>query len=163
MKTVTAERLRELLSYNPETGVFTWIKSTSNSVVLGSRAGGSDCHGYRVIGIDGQRIFEHRLAWLYMTGSMPRQQIDHKDGKGDHNRFDNLREATDTINRQNIRKPNKNNKSTGFLGVYPNHRRFGAKILLNGKQHYIGTFDTPDQAHEAYVLVKRKLHPGCTL
>jgi len=157
--TLTAERLRELLHYDPETGIFTWY-------VLDRRrknpAGCAEHRGYLTIGIDRRRYYSHRLAWLYTKGVWPIEEIDHIDTNKANNRFANLREATHAINEQNQRIPQKNN-SSGFLGVYLEGRRYRARIKLGGKNIHIGCFDTAEEAGVAYIEAKKKLHVGCTL
>jgi hypothetical protein len=68
---LTAERLREVLDYNPETGVFTWKVRTSIRVVAGKVAGSVGKRGYLIIGVGGRNYYAHRLAWLHMTGEWP--------------------------------------------------------------------------------------------
>jgi hypothetical protein len=138
-----AAYLRSILSYDPETGVFTW-RVSRGSVKLGRVAGG-DCSGYVQIRIDKVFYKAHRLAWLYMTGAWPRGRLDHKDRDQANNRWMNLRRATHSQNMAN-RKLNKNS-STGLKGVYkkPNGR-FGAHVQKNGRRHWIGTFGTAEEA-----------------
>ncbi len=100
---VTADRLKELLSYDPETGIFVWAKLSGRRARIGDRAGSFNLSlGYRVIGIDGERHYEHRLAWLYMTGEWPSEDLDHENCDKSDNRFSNLREATDSQNLANV-------------------------------------------------------------
>lgn len=110
---LTQTRLKEVLHYDPETGVFTWAE-TRTKAVKGQVAGGIDGHGYWVIGIDGIRHRAHRLAWLYVYGFYP-EEVDHQN----HNRIDNclanLRATDRSGNGKNISKPS-NNKS-GVVGV----------------------------------------------
>lgn len=150
MKTLTQERLKQVVSYDPATGLFS----------RDAKAGES---GYVRLSIDGSDYLAHRLAWLYMTGSWPKGQIDHKNGTRSDNRWDNLRDVTTRVNSQNQRKPMNTNVNTGLLGSYRNGDRFMSKIKVNGRIVYLGTFDTPEQAHEIYVAAKRQLHEGCTL
>jgi hypothetical protein len=159
---LTQERLRELLHYNPDTGIFTRLVRTSQNMRVGDIAGNLDCRGYLVFCICGIKYYAHRVAWLYMTGKWPVDEIDHINGIKNENRWENLREATPTINVQNQRKAQKGNKS-GFLGVSPHRKRFVAWIKSNDGQRYLGIFDTPELAHQAYLEAKRKLHPGCTI
>lgn len=93
---LTAERLRELLSYDPETGWFTWrvTRSSNGRADAGSRAGALRSDGYRHVTVDQHKYKEHRLAWLYMTGKWPEADLDHKNNTRDDNRFSNLRAAS---------------------------------------------------------------------
>ncbi len=162
-ETLELARLKELLHYDPESGIFTWIKSNSNTSPVGTIAGrGINPEGYRQIQIDGHSFKAHRLAWFYVYGKWP-EQIDHLNGVRDDNRIINLRDATPQINSQNQRGAIKNNKS-GFLGVFP-HKNGGfvAKIKVDKKNKYLGRFATAEEAHAVYVLAKRQFHVGCTL
>jgi len=161
---LTAQILRELLNYNPETGIFTRKVVTCNKVKIGDIAGNLNHQGYiqlRVLGIIRQA---HRLAWLYMTGNHPKGEIDHINGNRADNSFTNLRDVTKQQNIENQRLPQKGNKSK-FLGVdYRSHKnKWVAQIQSNGVKHYLGIYNTPEEAHAAYTEAKRKLHSGCTL
>lgn len=159
---LTHERLKEIFHYDPITGIFTRkIKCGNKSA--GSIAGGSRKDGYLQIGVDDGRYLSHRLAWLYMTGDLPKNHIDHIDGNRKNNAFSNLRDVTRQINLQNLKRAQKNNKSTGLLGVTAYGDRFIAQITINSKQKYIGIFSTPEEAHDAYLKEKRKHHEGCTI
>lgn len=105
----------------------------------------------------------HRLAWLYVYGEWPNGDIDHIDGDRLNNRIANLRDVSRRVNLENQRRPKACNKS-GFLGVKTfRDQRFQARIQVRGVQLHLGTFDTPHEAHAAYVAAKRNLHQGCTL
>ena len=158
---LTIERLRGLLNYAPETGVFTWIVHASQ-MHIGDIAGSVNGSGYLQIDIDGQKYKAHRLAWLYATGAWPTAQIDHVNGQRDDNRISNLRDVSRSVNIQNLRKARSDNKS-GLLGVSANGNRWQAQINVGGKKRQIGTFATPELAHAAYLDAKRELHVGCTI
>jgi hypothetical protein len=159
---LTQERLKELLHYHPALGIFTWLVRAGSRASVGKIAGSLDNKGYVRINLSGIRYRAHRLAWLYMTGEWPTDQIDHINGVRNDNYWDNLREATNSTNMQNQRRAMRHNK-TGFLGVTPYRRHFKAKIKLNGKTRVLGTFDRPELAYAAYLKAKRELHPGCTI
>jgi hypothetical protein len=74
----------------------------------------------------------------------------------------NLRDVSPRENKQNLRKPNRDNKA-GLLGVSPNGKRWAAQVESNGRKFYLGTYDTPEEAHAKYLVAKRNLHAGCTL
>lgn len=158
---LTQSHLQELLHYNPETGIFTWLVSRSRTRA-GEIADYVNNRGYVRIRICSVEYLAHRLAWLYMTGGWPKDQIDHINGIRNDNRWANLREADRFINQQNQRKPRPNNV-TGFLGVSPEGNRFVAQIGLRGKKYSLGAYHTPEQAHKAYIEAKRRLHEGCTI
>ncbi len=163
MKTITAEQLREALDYDQESGIFTRKKdSHKGRWKAGSIAGVIGTNGYLYIGILGGRYLGHRLAWLHVTGEWPKDMIDHLDGDRANNRFANLREADYVLNVQNLRKARSRSK-TGLLGVFPNKKRWMAQIRADGKHIHLGTFETPEIAHQAYLDAKRVMHAGNTL
>lgn len=159
---ITLERLREVLHYEPTTGVFRWIKKPSlkGKVKIGSVAGTVGERGRVIITIDYGKYRAHRLAVLYMTGAWPQGDVDHK--KTRSNAWHNLRDVTRSVNMQNRCSPQSNN-TTGFLGVSRAGTKFRARIKYEGRQHHLGRFDTPELAYAAYVAVKRKKHDGNTI
>ena len=147
---LTQEELKEVLDYNPETGIFTWKVSNSNKATIGAVAGGCNVKGYVVIGHKKQRYYAHRLAWLYINGSIENEEIDHIDGDKFNNRISNLRPCTKSQNMQNV-KIRVTNKS-GFKGV-SFHKASGkwlASATLCGKQVYLGLYTTPKEASAIY-------------
>lgn len=162
MSKITSDRLRELLHYSPETGVFTNI-SPRKKILVGSIAGSLDQDsGYWMIGLDRRRYYAHRLAWLYMTGEWPEQMIDHLDGNRANNVFANLRDVERAINQQNMRHPLPGTAS-GLLGAFKKRDRWESKVRAFGQVIRLGTFDTAEEAHAAYLQAKRKHQPGCTI
>jgi hypothetical protein len=161
---LTAARLRELLHYDPETGVFTRLIRTSNSVQVGDVAGSIGVAGYMHISVAGAEYYAHRIAWLWVHGVWPENHIDHVDGIRRNNRIANLRDAQSAINHQNLKRPKSNNKS-GFLGVHqhPTNRNWVAGICVNSKSVHLGCYLTPELASMAYLEAKRRLHAGCTI
>lgn len=111
---LTQQRLKELLVYNPETGVFRRLVARPNAPA-GSVAGSALPTGHLRISVDGQRYFAHRLAWFYVYGCWPNGDLDHRDRRPNHNAIDNLREATTSQNQANVglRKDN----MSGYRGV----------------------------------------------
>lgn len=160
---LTAERLREVLDYNPDTGVFVWKVRTSNRVHIGMTANRSHPAGYLQTRIDCKSYLNHRLAWLYTYGAWPNGDIDHINGFRSDNRIGNLRDVARNINLQNQRHARSDNKASGLLGVSRNKKRWKARLVIDRKEFHIGTFDTPEEAHAAYIEAKRRLHPGCTI
>ena len=148
-KPLTAERLRELLHYDPETGAWTWVKPR-NRINPGDRAGWYNFYGYLRIRIDGWKYVASRLAFLYVLGRWPEAEIDHKDGNRLNNRWDNLREASHNENMWNMKRRRDN--ASGFKGVtWDKHRRkWTAHIKIDGRHIRLGLFRTPEAAHEAY-------------
>jgi hypothetical protein len=155
---VTAEQLREVLHYNPDSGVFVWKVRVARPVRIGMIAGSQQSCGYRNIKVGGHMYLAHRLAWLYMTGKWPNALLDHINGIRDDNRFANLREATQTQNQCNSRK--RRNNTSGLKGVSFFARRncWRAQIRVHGRSIGLGYFDTPEQAHAAYIAGSQKYH-----
>lgn len=149
MKELTAERLREVLEYFPETGKFVWRVQLGSRGVVGSVAGKWHQY-YFYIGIDNHRYAAHQLAWLYMTGRWPHPLVDHEDHDGHNNTWTNLREATHTQNQFNRRK--QQGCTSQYKGVTL-HRKSGrwiAKIKINGRTKALGYFDAETDAGAAY-------------
>jgi hypothetical protein len=161
---LTAERLRELLAYDPETGLFRVLRALPKCQrEVGQVIGDSlSKAGYAMMCIEGRRYRAHRLAWLYVTGEWPSNEIDHINGIRNDNRFENLRDVPGRINSQNQRKAKPFNQS-GILGATKKRNRWSSAIGINGKTVRLGVFDTPEEAHAAYVKAKRELHEGCTI
>jgi hypothetical protein len=160
---VTAERLRQLFDYNPATGDF--VAKTSRGGHFAGRVAGARKEqrcGHIYICIDRRLYLAHRLAFLWMTGEWPKLEVDHINCNGSDNRWVNLRDVPGAVNLQNQIRPRKCNRS-GFQGVSPNRKRWAAQIKACGAHIHLGTFDTPELAHAAYVEAKRRLHVGCTL
>ena len=156
---LTSARLRELLEYDPQTGVFTWLADRGRMAKAGDVAGSLHHHGYVVIRIDGAIHRAHRLAWLYMHGFLPVNEIDHRNGIRSDNRSENLREATKAQNMGNQLNSHARSKSK-ILGVRF-HKRDGkwtSEISTNKKRHYLGLFETAELAEAAYLAAKRAMH-----
>lgn len=156
---LTAERLRELVSYNPVSGELVWLRTVSSTAVAGKPVGKLDIsHGYLRRTVDCVRYAEHRLVWLYMTGEWPESQIDHVNGDRKDNRWENLREATDSENRQNMAR--RSNGSSRFPGVrwFKRDQRWAAAITKDYKQKHLGYFDSEEAAFSAYCAAKAELH-----
>jgi|SRR5665647_1389788 len=158
MGKLTAKRLREVLHYNPLTGIFIRLISRPHSPT-GSVVGCKGLDGAFVINVDGKLYRAHRLAWLWMTGKWPLGEIDHRDTNSANNKWKNLRDVTSAQNSFNT-KAHRDGKS-GLKGVSQGHRdrkKWISQITKNGKRYCLGTFDTPELAHAAYVLASKKLH-----
>jgi hypothetical protein len=149
--TITQERLREVLDYDPDTGIFVWKVQLSSRGVVGTVAG---CYckrdGYIRISVDGYFCLAHRLAWFYVTGEWPKGQIDHKWGERSNNRIADIRDATHSQNQQNRHGPQRNNTS-GYSGVgwQKRDKRWRARIKVNGKEIVVGYFLSKEEAVEA--------------
>jgi hypothetical protein len=145
-----------LLDYDPLTGVFVWRESKGRAK-KGSVAGSLRPDGYLKVVIDGQQYLLHRLAWFYVYGVWPSETVDHKDTNRQNNAIENLREAT--YQQNNCNKLNEMGAS-GFKGVswHSCSRKWMARIKSFRKTVYLGIFDTPEQAHEAYCAAAREVH-----
>jgi len=153
--TLTADELRDFVTYDPETGLFTRKHSRRRWKAGTILTGTHDRHGHIRIQIGPRVHAAHRLAFLYMTGGWPPQDIDHINGVRDDNRWANLRPASRADNLRNMKpKPNK----TGLKGVTLNAGRYAAHIRFNYVSHYLGRYDTPEEAHAAYVEAAHRLH-----
>ena len=154
---ITFDRLREYLTYCPETGNF-FANQDSMNAKAGRQLGTKHSTGYFVIRIDDKLYKAHRLAWLYMTGKMPEKCIDHINRNGLDNRWENLREVCQSQNTQNsmFRKTN----TSGFHGVswYAKTQKWRARISHNSRTLHLGYFETKEQAYEAYCRGAAKYH-----
>lgn len=161
---VTAELVRELLNYDQISGAFTW-RSARAKAPAGRLAGTiNKALGYVVIRIGKKLYYAHRLAWLHVTGDWPAATIDHRDAARTNNAFSNLRDVPHNVNVQNVRAARKHSAS-GVLGANKKSRHgiWRSIITVSRRQHHLGTFATPEEAHAAYVAAKRRLHVGGTL
>jgi hypothetical protein len=141
---ITQAELKEVLEYNPDTGVFTWIKRNGN--VAGTKTN----WGYVSIKIKRKRYQAHRLAHLYMTGNFPENFTDHINHIRDDNRWTNLRDATLSQNQANQSKRKDN--TSGYKGVCWDKaaKKWRATINYMNKNIYLGLYTTPQEANEAY-------------
>lgn len=154
---ISVDRLRELLSYDHNTGVMTWKVDRSN-FRAGAVAGTPDRKGYLRFQLDKKRYSVHRVAYAIYTGEWPSGQIDHIDGDPANNRIANLRVATGNQNMWNRRKPAAN--TSGYKGVSfrKDLRRYQAYVAAHGKMRHIGYFDTAEEASAAYRAAAQRLH-----
>ncbi len=142
---VTSLRLKHVLSYDSDTGIFTWINPTSPRIKVNSNAG-SGWKGYTRIGLDGTEYYAHQLAWFYHYGKWPKYQIDHIDGDRSNNRISNLRDVPQSENVKNSSVGK--TSSSGYRGVtWCNDRlNWRVNIGINGKIKSLGRFDDLDKA-----------------
>ena len=162
MRKLTLERLKEVLSYDLETGIFRWktISKFSNRTV--GQVAGCPNLGYVKIKIDRIEYLAHQLAWFWITEDFPDHHIDHINGIRNDNRGSNLRESDYYLNAENKRAAQKNS-AVGLLGVRRIKNRFNARITVDYKIKCLGTYDTAEEAHQVYLTAKRELHLGCTI
>ena len=134
----SVEKLRELVSYDPETGIFVRLVQTSSGALVGDVAGNPDTYGYLHFRVQGRLYLAHRLAWYHFFGEWPTTELDHINQIRNDNRIVNLRLVNRLINSQNA-SLSKNNTS-GFNGVNWKRNRWIAQIQCNGKKIHIGSF-----------------------
>lgn len=135
---INREQLLSFLHYNPDTGDFTWLVSTAQRVKVGDIAGGYT-HGYKRIVLCGQNYAAHRLAFLYMTGSFPPEQVDHINGVRDDNRWSNLRAVSQGTNLKN--QAMKSNNTVGVSGVWRKKQSWRVDVMGDGKRYRISFSD----------------------
>ena len=153
----TIERVREVLSYDPDTGVFIWRMDRGRTARAGHKAGWVNQDGYIRIETLGAAMMAHRLAWFVTYGMWPKEELDHINCNRADNRLVNLREATRAENTRNARTPVRN--TSGFKGV-SFHKRMGKwqAQIQNGKVIFLGYYDSPEEAHQAYVMAASRFH-----
>ena len=157
MPTITAERLRELLSYDQETGLLTWLVS-QGTIKVGTVAGHTEKNGYVRIKADRKNYKAHRLAWFWMTGEWPNPECDHWDMNPSNNRWANLRKAVRSQNCAN-RHAQANNKC-GMKGVYwhKQSQTWRAQAVVDGMKRTLGNFKNKEAAQVAYMLAAAKTY-----
>jgi hypothetical protein len=168
--TLSLDVLKNNVTYDKDTGIFIRTKThPKRKYLAGSVTGVSRPDGYVQIMIEGKLFLAHRLAWLYVYGELPKNNIDHINGIKNDNRIENLRDVKQVTNVQNLKKARKSSVSSNKLGVsFANKGKnidkpFRARIVVDHKEIHLGTFSNEDEAHEAYLLAKRKYHEGCTI
>lgn len=155
---LTADELRSVLIYDSVSGEFSWTKYPRKGLSLrrGNHAGYLDPFGYVIIRVNRIPFKAHRLAWLWMTGAWPDNELDHINHNRSDNRWTNLRQVTAKQNNEN-RLPSKKNKS-GVCGVHwhPRDQRWQASIVHNYRRYHLGTFDVLQDAIDARHAGERK-------
>jgi len=157
---LTQERLMEVVVYDPAKGTFKRKCEPSRRHPNGrvKNTGTRTTKGYISIFVDGSKYLAHRLAWLYMTGDCPQDQIDHIDKNPGNNAWRNLREANNSQNQANtgVRKDNR----VGLKGAhyFSKTGQWTSRIRANGEDRFLGYFETPEQAHKAYTLAAASIH-----
>jgi len=163
---VCVEFLRECFDHTPETGALVWkvrplshFKSESamkswNARYAGVAAGGMNSEGYMQCRIGAKNLRSHVICWALFHGEFPNQRLDHRDRNRSNNAIANLRLCTATENARNTARKN----PTGFRGAFKSRNRFMVRIDIGGKKLYLGMFDTPLEAHQAYCQAAAKHH-----
>lgn len=142
---------------------FTCDQRTGQLYRRGKKVGHMTKHGYLVVKFLGRTVFAHRIVWTITRREWPHLDIDHINGLRSDNRPENLRQVTRSMNCQNKGAALPTNSTTGLLGVNhhaSNGKGFRAQIWFGGKNHHLGYYQTPEQAHAAYLTAKAEFHPG---
>jgi hypothetical protein len=158
---LTQVQLKELLHYDPATGVFTNAQKRGrcHRAVPNSPAGYARKDKYLIIQLASKKYYAHHLAWLYGYGALPSAQVDHIDRNPANNRLANLRLVTRSENVHNSSPSRKN--TSGYRGVTWNGKngKWQAQIMANCKYHFLGLFDDATVASQVYLAAVRELHP----
>lgn len=159
MPELTAERLRTLLSYDPETGAFTRLCRMSSNAPDGARVGSENGQGYLRVKVDGRNYRLQRLAWLHVHGRWPAGEIDHINRVRSDNRLSNLRDVGRTENMRNSAVLDRLRvlDPTKTRGVKKLFNRWQARIKDAGQSRFLGSFKSHDEARDAYVAAAVRL------
>lgn len=154
MATITLSELKEILTYDAERGCLIWLvnRTRGRKGCVAGRIGG---HGYWQVKLNGKMYLCHRLAWLLVYEKWP-DQIDHINGNRSDFRLGNLRECTQAQNMANAKRIASKSLMKGVKAAASG--RFGARILINGASVWLGTFDTEEQANDAYFAAAKSAH-----
>jgi len=155
MNSFDSTYLQEILDYNQDTGIFTWKFGNKRNTKANQIAGSIHPQGYRFICIKNKNYTAHRLAWMYVFGEMPKNQIDHINGIKDDNRIVNLRQVIHSENQQN------KHKTKGY-SWHKKRQLWEAYIRVNGKKITLGYFKNEQDAKLKRTEAKHKYHPFFT-
>lgn len=142
---ISQSELKELLHYDPDTGFFTWKKSTNQSIKVGAPAKSINNKGYIVIGVGHKLYLAHRLAWLYVHGVFP-EFIDHINHIRNDNRLCNLRKATRKENGRNQSIHKHNTSGANGVSWIKKEGVWRARITVNGRSIFLGRFSEKGDA-----------------
>lgn len=149
---ISAERLRELVIYCPDAGLFC-CRNPDGS--MGEVLGNKSFDGYVVLRLDGISCLAHRMAWLYVHGCIPSGVVDHVNGNRSDNRIENLRVVSAWRNQHNncMRR-----RDGGLVGTYWHHdAKWEARTAVQGKRVFLGFFPTERDAYEAYMSYNKSI------
>lgn len=159
---LTQARLKELLDYDPDAGIFTWKNPISTAVKVGQEAGSLSSYGYIIISLSGKKYRAHRLAFLWMDGYVPENEVDHIDKIKTNNKWKNLREVSKQCNARNC--GNRSTNTSGVRGVSFDkiNKKWYASIRTNYKHKNLGLYDYFDEAVCARLAAEQCLNwSGC--
>lgn len=161
---LTAEEIRAIFTYDKEEGILRWKNASGRHgrYPAGSRAGSPNAEGYFQVRVNKQSYRTGRLIWLHVTGEWPKHQVDHKDRNPANDKWENLREATTSQNKANCGKYKTEKFSCHLKGVQAVQKRksirYRAIATKDGVRQHLGYFDTPEEAHAAYLRASEELH-----
>lgn len=159
-----ASEVRALFTYDKDEGILRWRNASGRHgrYPAGSRAGSPNADGYLQVRVNGQSYRTARLIWLYVTGEWPKHQVDHEDRNPANDKWENLREATQSQNKANSGKYKAEKASCSLKGVQAVQKRksirYRAIATKDGVRRHLGYFDTPEQAHAAHLKASEELH-----
>lgn len=155
---LSQETLKEFLDYSPETGIFIWKKRSALATKIGTVAGNLNALGYIRIRFLRHGWMAHRLAWLFVHGEMPLDQIDHIDCDKSNNKIGNLRQASTSENLRNRKKSPRN--TSGFKGVtwHKLNNKWLVACRVNGVKVHLGYYKDPEEASKVYLAFAKKCH-----
>lgn len=148
---ITQQELKELLDYNPETGIFTWKNASKR------KAGTSMYSGYIRLNVNKKQYLAHRLIWLYVYGYFPKY-VDHINMNRSDNRLCNLREATNTQNQYNKKLTKRNTSGIKGVSWFERDKNWRARLHVSGKLIHLGYFDSIEEAKKIITEYRNKLH-----
>lgn len=156
---LTQDRVKQLLVYDPNTGVFKWRVYRAGNAIPGQTTGSVNTTGYTQIKLDAVKYSAHRLAWLYVTGGWPNFDLDHINRNRQDNRIANLRPATRSQNCQN-QKPRSDNVS-GVKGVHwcKRKERWIVQMNIGGKRKQLGAFTQLNDAQIVRAAAEKQHYP----
>lgn len=152
------EYLRTRLRYEPESGKLYWLAARYNKRRVGLVAGCMDKEGYITVKVDRRQCRAHRICWAIQHGFWPPDQVDHINGIRSDNRIANLRLADQYENNQN--QSWRGHGVSGLRGAafVSKEQKFRASIKHRGATRHLGSFDTAEEAHRAYMEAKASIH-----
>lgn len=151
--------IKEFLSYDPISGFFTWVKVLGGRTIPGSIAGTETNRGYIQLKFNGKYYLAHRLAFFFMTGSFPAEDVDHVNGVTTDNRFFNLRLATTTQNLCNTKVRSDSNSGIKGITYIKENKTWRAKLSMRGKTVFQKNFKFLEDACKE-IKRQREIHHG---
>lgn len=156
-----ASEIAEWFSYDPEGGIVTWRRKPNRNIRIGQTAGylwseKKSRTSYIRVGFKGRAIFAHHIAFVCMTGEFPKGVVDHQDGDGTNNRWENLRDVSHTQNLRNQRRNSANTSGSQGVDYHRASKRWRARIIVGKKEHHLGVFQSREEAVAARKAAERQ-------